>query len=583
VQPDSSAAIDYDRWNQAIVAWSVANYSEGDAVYLSVDEQTLHAVRRKYLGLSTGNAEDAVRDFQTAICSRVVHASERSVDLARVHGASSDGTPRCAALLAAFVFAAHQMEDDTEADDTAYFIRLCQFLKLPQPRKGYRPAGLELRNNQPTPEEPLWQRWNHWLVRRGFQETASRGEGKYRYSNYPISQAILRKGEKIRLAKWFRECERAQTLTRHCDRDLLAAQIPDAAASLTAARLKRLLVERSDSHRFDAIIDAVCEVYDAIDWDDPSSDLLMFGPRRLRAGLYRTEDFITGTVRFLLYPHMPRRWNGSALTVTRPDGAKLPLRMQRQGRFMPLWPVELGAERSYPLEGDEELTRLVLPKRDFWILIHDPDDDASAVLASWGVPTNGQTFLLVCHSQHVKQVAELRERKLMNWDEVVEVPQGNETWFEYRECQVESARWSSVLAHPGCEDLISALRPVHRVNVALEGGLRVPGMPVWLEGNQPELKLYQFGGTAELRVADAANLERSICPATVVNVNEPIQIPCLPPGEYVVVAQSGATTATRRLTIASWATLGARIAEGSFPLQVNGYLLRGASLQKLPG
>jgi hypothetical protein len=157
------------------------------------------------------------------------------------------------------------------------------------------------------------------------------------------------------------------------------------------------------------------------------------------------------------------------------------------------------------------------------------------------------------------------------------VPQGGEAWYEFRECQVESARWSKVLARAGCEELIHALRPVQRVNIALEGGLRVPGMPVWLEGHQPELKLYQFGGTVELRVLDATHLERVIYQATA-TVNEKVPLDPLPAGEYVIEARTGAVCATRRVRIASWATLGARMAEGSFPLRVNGYLLRGASL-----
>jgi hypothetical protein len=582
VQPDSSAAPDYDRWSQAILAWSTANYAEGDAVYLSVDEQTLHAVRRQYLGVTAGTADDAARDFQAAVRSRLVNSAEGRLDLSRLHGDYPDGAPTCVGFLAALVFAAHQMAEDEAADDSTYFIRLCQFLGLRQPQKGYRPSGMELRNNQPAPEEPLWQRWNHWLVRSGFQATACRGEGtKYRYSNYPICQALLRKGDKVRLAKWFRECDRDSTLSRHCDRDLLAAQLPEIAPSLSAARIRRFLQDASDPRHFDAIVDAVCEVYDAIDWDDPTADLELLGPRRLRAGLYRSEHFITREVKYLLYPRVPRRWAGGSLAVTEPGGARQTLRVQRQGWFYPLWPVELGAERAYELHGDGELTRLVLPRRDFWILVHDPDDDASPVLASWAVPANGQTFFIVCRKHHAPQLQTLKDEKLINWDEVVEVLQGGEVWLEYRECQVESSRWSKVLAQAGCEELIQALRPVQRVHIALEGGLRVPGLPVWLEGHQPDLKLYQFGGTVELRVAPAADLERSVYQATA-TVNENVPLPELPQGDYIIEAKSGGASATRRLKIASWATLGARLADRSFPVRVNGYLLRGASLLKAP-
>ncbi|HMP01733.1 MAG TPA: hypothetical protein PKC45_04445 [Gemmatales bacterium] len=572
-----TTANDYDRWCQAILAWSTANYAEGDAVYLSVDEQTLHSIRRKHLGGTGGTVAESVAEFQRAVVGQVVNAAERRVDISRAGGNYQGGAPRCLGFLAGLVFAAHQMADDQDADDGTYFIRLCQFFGLPAPSKGYRPAGLELRGSQPAPEEALWQQWNHWLVRRGFQATACRGEGtKYKYSNYPISQAILRKGDKVRLAQWFRECERGGTLTRHCDRDLLAAQLPELASSLKGNRIKKLLLETADIRHFDAIIDAISEVYDALDWDDSSNDEDLLGPRRLRAGLYRTEDFITGAIRYLVYPRIPRRWSGGSLRVVGTDGSQVPLRMQRPGWFMPLWPVELGAERSFEIVGDEELTRLALARRDFWILVHDPDDEASAVMASWAMPGNGQTFLLLCQEQHRRQLQELRDQKLLNWSEVVEVPQGGTTWYEYHECQVESSRWSRILAQAGCEELIHALRPVQRVNIALEGGLRVPGLPVWMEGHQPELRLYQFGGTVELRIARASDLDSSVHQSTA-TVNEKVPLPALPPGDYVVEAKSGSACATRRLSIAAWSTLGARLAETSFPVTVNGYLLRGAS------
>lgn len=571
------AATEYDRWNRAILAWSTANYSEGDAVYLSVDEQTLHSIRRQHLGVTAGSIAESVSEFQRAVREQVLNTTTKRVDVESVQGYYPDHAPRCVGFLAAQVYAAHQMAEDDEVTDRAYFCHLCNFLGVASSSQGSRPAGLEQRNNRPAPEEALWKQWNHWLVRHGNQPTAKQGEGRQsKYSHYPISQALLRKGDKLKLAQWFRECERGGSLTRHCDRDLLAAQLPELASSLMGNRIKKLLLNKTDIRHFDAIVDAISEVYDAIDWDDASSDQDLMGPRRIRAGLYRTEDFITGAIRYLVYPRIPRRWNGGSLHVVAADGTQVPLRMQRPGWFMPLWPVELGAERSYSITGDEELTRLALPKREFWILVHDPDDEASPVMASWAMPGNGQTFLLLCQEQHKRQLQALRDEKLLNWSDIIEVSQGSNVWYEYHECQVESSRWSRILAHAGCEELIHALRPVQRVNIALEGGLRVPGQPIWLEGHQPELRLYQFGGTVELRIAKVSDLDGSVYQSTA-TVNEKIPLPELPPGDYVVEAKSGSAGVNRRLSITSWSNLGARLAQTSFPLTVNGYLLRGAS------
>src|SRR5262249_53547514 len=150
--------------------------------------------------------------------------------------------------------------------------------------------------------------------------------------------------------------------------------------------------------------------------------------------------------------------------------------------------------------GDEqgEITELMLPARDFWVLIHDPDDEASAALASWGTPAVGQTFLLLCRPTHEHQLRLLKEEGLLTWQEAEPVALGGADWLEYRECQVTSSRWSRVLAED--EDLVEALRPVAGVNVVLEGGLRVPGQYLWLEGHQPTVRLCRFEGTAQLKV-----------------------------------------------------------------------------------
>jgi hypothetical protein len=338
-----------------------------------------------------------------------------------------------------------------------------------------------------------------------------------------------------------------------------------------------------DDRRFQAIIDAASEVYDSIDWDQPAnvSDADIIGPRRLRAGLYRTENFITGAIEYWLYPKMPRRWQGGALAVEH-AGCSHRLWEQRPGWFMPLWPVTLNSEQRYPITGADDITELILPNRDFWILVHDPDDEASSILASWSVPAPGQTFLLLCQEKHARQLQVLREEQLLSWDEIVQFPQGDRLWLEYRECQVESSRWSRMLPQPGCEDLLDALRPVTRVNVVLEGGLRVPGQPVWIEGHQPDLKLYQFGGAVQLRIVEAHAPDQSVFEGPAV-VNDRVSLPQLAPGEYVIEARGAGSVAVRRLRITSWSQLEAHPPTRDYSIPVNGFCLRGASLLPVSG
>jgi hypothetical protein len=573
----------YDRWNRALAHWAVHGSSEGTPIYLSVDEPALLTVARRFAGLACANIDEACDAFRQALiekCVRCGPGGERRIDLSGLAGSDNDGIPRSVAFLAGMVFAAYQMADDKVADDGAYFVRLRQLFGVDPAGQNFRPRGLELRPNRPAPEESLWQTWNRWLARNGFQPTAAQGNGpKYKYSNYPISQALLRKGDKVRLARWFREQERSGALDhRSCDRDILAVRLPELGKTLGSVRLRQLFQNTEDHRRFEAVIDAAADVYDSIDWDQAAdaSDADLIGPRRLRAGLYRTENFITGAIEYWLYPKMPRRWQGGALAVER-DGCRHELQVQRPGWFMPLWPVTLNSEQRYPITGADDITELVLPNRDFWILVHDPDDGASGILASWSVPAPGQTFLLLCQEQHARQLQVLREEQLLTWDEIIPVPQGDRVWLEYRECQVESSRWSRMLPQPGCEDLLDALRPVMRVNVALEGGLRIPGQHVWIEGHQPDLRLYQFGGAVQLRIYEANAPEQPVFEGPAA-VNDQVPLPSLGPGEYVIEAGGAGCVAVRRLRIASWSQLEARPPTRDYSVPVNGFCLRGASL-----
>jgi hypothetical protein len=570
----------YDIWNCALAAWITRGASEGATIYLSVDEQALFTVAREYANLACQSAEEAVASFKASIGQRCGGAGTR-LDLTGCRGLGPDGIPRCVAFLAGMVFAAYQMADDEEADDSTYFLRLRQFFGFDPDSRHYRPPGLEIRPSQPAPEEALWEEWNGWLVRRGFQPTAAQGSGrKYKYSNYPISQALLRKGDKVKLARWFREQVRSGLLNQLTDRDLLAFHLREQAGTLNSSRLRQVLQDAGDPRYQEALIDAVAEVYDAVDWAlaNDDTDAALSGPKRLWAGLLRSEEFITGEVQYWLYPRAPRRWLGRTCSVQH-EGREYPLREHRAGWFAPLWSVPLSGEARYPVAGGGEVTELVLPGRPFWILVHDPDDESSPILATWSLPAPGQTFLLLCQEAHERQLLTLKDEALLNWSEVVPLELGGRQWFEYRECQVESARWGRILPQPGCEELIEALRPVSRLHAAFEGGLRVPGQPVWLEGHQPELRLYRFGGSVELRVIELGSGQ--VVAEGPAPVNERVPLPTLAIGEYSIEVRSDGGSAVRRLRIASWDDVPARLPDTRYGVRMSGFRLCGADLEEV--
>jgi len=452
-----------------------------------------------------------------------------------------------------------------------------------------RPPGLKIDytrvGHEPfAPEEPLWQAWNTWLNRNGWQSTADRGPGGLRkYINYPLSQALLRARDTVRLARVFREQERAGRLSRFWDRDLLAVHLDDLGDRLPPSRLRALLQTTTDPRRFDAIAEAAYEVYAALDWNRTDAEAetgdRTLGPRRLSAGLYRTEDFFSDTITYWLYPRMPRWWNGQSLSI-RHGQESHPLRFQRAGWFHPLWPVDLSREHVDIVEGGDDIKTLVLPERDFWILGHDPEDDSSDVLATWRLPTLGETFLLLCQGQYAQQLALLHQEGLLLWDHVAEVTIGTQVWYEYHECMVLSSEWSGILPlNKGCKELLQTLQPTTTAAIILEGGLLVPGQHVWLDGYGPRMRICGFEPLVRLRVinlaAPAAPMRDEMVKANA-QEGELLQ---LVPGEYLLEAWAGNRCVARRtFRTLSWDTLG----EGQLPCQfgmpLGAFMLRGACL-----
>ena len=59
-----------------------------------------------------------------------------------------------------------------------------------------RPPGMF----PPAPEEALWVSLNQWVVDNELQPSAERGpEGPTKFTNYPLSQSLLREGDEILL------------------------------------------------------------------------------------------------------------------------------------------------------------------------------------------------------------------------------------------------------------------------------------------------------------------------------------------------------------------------------------------------
>ena len=558
----------YAEWNKAIAEYFVKGMPNSAIIYLSVDEGVLMDIGTRF-EQSEANHVNWVEDFTGAVRSKCVVGTQ--ISLERLSDYQSDRLPRCVAFLAAMVLAAHRMVAEYTEDEAIaqinYFTRLRQVLGLPD-EEGGRPDGLSI-----GLEEKLWQLWNYWLIRKGWLPSAESGQSNYdKYINYPLSQALLREGDRESVERLFRESEKSGQLSRVWDRDTVGSWIRG--QDLRSRYLKELVQE---SGRYEAITDAIYDVYISIDWDKEVDQGQTVGrsivQRRLTAGLYRVEDFITGTVDYWLYPRRPRQLQNKPLEVIQ-NGYTHLLREERPGWFLPLWCADPAGGVSYEVRGHPQIKELILPERKFWILIRDPENEASGIFAGWGHPGLGETFLLLCRKEYADQMEIFKQEALLKWDHDSPI---NDDWVEYRECMILSPSWEGII--PQHQDLYNALRPTISATISLKGGLRVPNQSGYLEGYAPELTIIAFDDSVELKLLDVSRPAEPIMDE-IVKTNQPINYPDLGSGDYLIEAYNSGKLATRRgFRIAPWDSLDCRQPKEAFSVEVGKFRLQGAIIK----
>lgn len=391
----------YDEWNEAIAEYFVSGFSSGSTVYLSVDEDTLMDIGRRFEQSETDNV-NWVDNFKEAVRTKCVIGNV--VHLPWVYEYKSDQIPCSVAFLAAMVLAAHYMINEEIENETIlqtnYFKRLRQVLGLSDEEtgrpEGLIPAGLE---------EHLWLVWNRWLIDNGWLHSAEQGKSNYnKFINYPLSQALLRETDQEVLERLFRQQVNSGQLSRVCDRDTISFWVRN---QHFGSKHLRDLIQESDFRRYEAVTDAVFEVYTSIDWDqdmETNPGKHRIRQRRMTAELYRVEDAIMGDFKYYLYPRQPRQFVSGSLEVVH-NGSIYPLRKERQRWFMPLFPVNPAGGISYEVKGHPQIMELYLPERKFWILVRDPENETSGVFASWQPPGLGDKFILLCKKEaHVKSM-----------------------------------------------------------------------------------------------------------------------------------------------------------------------------------
>lgn len=558
----------YEQWNAVIADYFISGLPTGATVFLSVDDDALVDIGRRFLRAGAANKE-WVEDFLSAVRAKCVAGEE--VRLGGVRDPGEDGVPMCVAFLGATVLAAHRMVDEEAITESNYFTPLRRVLGLADGESG-RPRGL-----QRGAEELLWSAWNRWIVRKGLLPSAERGHGNAKYIHYPLSQALLRDGDKRRLARVFREAAESHRISREWDRDKLSAWLRMNATLFNTQHLRELFQE-AEPTRYEAIADAVFDLYDTLDWTG-QEQLGSTGQRiqrRIIAGIWREEDRLAASINYFLYPREPKRWEGAGLHVFK-DGKPQPLREERPGWFMPLWLEDPAGGKCYEVRGDAEVKELILPERDFWIFVRDQENEDSGVLASWRHPGIYESFILLCRKKYATSMEMLRQAGLLQWEHKSQIAELSGGWVEYRECVITSPDWDEVLTESN--DLFDALWPSASATIALRSGLRIPQQRGWLEGYGPEVAIHAFEGRLRLVVRDIVRIDAPLVDETV-ETNQYFELPVRTRGDYLLqVYDGGRLLAQQVFRILPWRSLSCAELQQSYSIRLGSTTLQGALIR----
>ena len=291
----------YQEWNEALIRYTIAGLTVGSHVFLSIDDATLETIGAMFDEPKPQGGW--VEDFKRSVRHQCVQKGEVNIDRFTSLLRDSKQRPRYVPFLAAMVLAAHYMGDDTNdnpIDPKDFFSHFNGILGLPD-QQG-RTKGLN------TGEDgKLWEDWGAWLRSQGYLSTAAAGEGAYKYTRYPISQAILRQSDKNRLWRHFSDAG----WRKNYDEILLMQRIRKDAQYLTR-HLQDILDSKSGMwlRSYDAISRACYEVYE--DWREVG-DVVPRGSSSsarvrttLDAKIWSKKDFSLGIVEYRLFPRQVR-------------------------------------------------------------------------------------------------------------------------------------------------------------------------------------------------------------------------------------------------------------------------------------
>lgn len=589
----------YIEWNQALIDYFASGVTKGTQVYLSVDDDVLERIGRKFK--TSCNGDSWRNDFCQAVRKELgvnSNAGGNTVDLSRIQNSISK-TPYCAAFLGLTVLTAYEMVSDanSEINATNYYIRFRETLGLTS-SESKAPKGMIL---QPRIEPILWARWNSWLQSQGYLPTANEGNKSTKYIGYPISQSILRKADKAKIYELVQE----QGSISQWNIDALMTYLRRNIQVLTP-HLRDLLVSVGDEQRSEVIKKAV---QDALDDEKSIQEKIVQDKKpepdkkdrvqngQISAQIYRSEGdyFFSQYPDFFLYPKEKKGidFMGANIVI---DGVSTTLQKgDLEGWYLPIFeypiPPEIlnqGARYQIMRSPSNDIsTCLVLDKREFWILTPDPDCPESGIYASFGKASLGQTFILLCRKELVGLVERLQSEQLLRFNLCSEVFENNPDWVEFQQCMILSEDWEGVDLGIEGKQLKDALQPATTVEICLTGGLRVPHLKAWLIEDIPALTVFSsIVDQAEVSIFTDLSKEEVLITRKIVNTNVPNfnifkTLGTIRTGSYGIQVKCGNLSSEKIVKFVNWDDLEIREPSRKEILKIGNLGINGSQIQAL--
>jgi hypothetical protein len=569
----------YLEWNHALIDYFTRPVPRHAPVRLSVDDDVLAEVFATQFQRTGAKANAATEDFRDAVRQRCVSGGAVEVPPDRL---TPEGEPEGVAFLAAMVYAAFRMIDDEDAAGHNYFTRLREFLGLDTDEAG-RPFGLGRLGDAcgNAPEQHLWRRWNTWLAEHGWLPTATPGNTQYYlWIHYPLSQTLLRDGDRLRLSRLLAAERQAGQLPALPDADRIAVFLRRSVARLPKHLQPVIRREnRLDVGRFEELTHEVLDLFLGLGAGDAETGPAFRPSDRITAGLYRHEDAVAGVLEYRMFPRQPRRYLGEPVTVSW-NGARQILQPCYQRWFRWLGPVPLHEPPPVDILDHARLRHVVLPISTFWVFVREPS--GVGPWATWRRPELGERFLLLHAPSHAAHLEVLRRGELLAWDSVQTVEVFGRTWQECRGCRVLASNWNEVTSDSESAELFAALKPPSRASIHLVEGLPAPDGTGWMQGTPPRAWVCAFQDEVELRLCPLLDPDSERRWTVAANApGEPVALPSeLPPGPYVLSAHAGRQTLAERIVeIRSWQSLTLQEQEASYDVALPEGRLCGAALE----